>query len=409
MRVMFLYLGRRGALGQFTLELAEVVSRMEGVEAEFAISSSNKLGPRIARLNMPVLSLDTFEKATPLSVLGNFYPARRRLIQQLERTRPAAVVTLMPHVWTPVLAPSITRLGLHWAPLVRGAVPHPGGATVALTKRLRRYAHVADLVITLSRTVADRLLTIEHIPPERILPLFHPNLQFGSALAHRVRDPKRPLKVLFFGRIMKYKGLPQLIEALELLAAEGVHVHLGVAGEGNIAKEAPRLAALGAEIINRWVEEDEVGPLLARYDALVLSHIEASQSGVAATAHGNCMPVVGMPVGGISEQIIDARTGVLAHRVCARSLADAVKRLAVEAGLYEAISSHLSETQENRSMERFAGEIVAEVARLHAPKAEGRRCRVVPLVPAGPDGWRAEAAADAMVAKSSGAAPRRVL
>ena len=304
MRVMFLYLGRRGALGQFTLELADAVSRMEGVEAEFAISSSNKLGPRIALLDMPVLWLDTFEKATPFSVLRNFFPARRRLLEQLEQTRPAAVVALMPHVWTPVLARSIRRLGIHYVSVIHDVVPHPGDATGALTKWLRREARVADLVITLSRTVADRLLTIEHIPPERILPLFHPNLLFGSALANRVRDPKRPLKVLFFGRIMKYKGLPQLIEALEMLAAEGVHVHLGVAGEGNIAKEAPRLAALGAEIINRWVEEDEVGPLLARYDALVLSHIEASQSGVAATAHGNCMPVVGMPVGGISEQIM---------------------------------------------------------------------------------------------------------
>lgn len=386
-RVMFLYLGRRGALGQFTLELAEAASKMPEIDAEFAISRANKLGDRVAKRAEKLLYLDTFERATPLSVIKNFFAARRKLLARLARTRPAAVITLMPHVWTPLLAPSIKRLGILYASVIHDVVPHPGDATAALTRWLRREARVADLVITLSRTCADRLLTIEHIPPERILPLFHPDLQFGCALANRVRDPARPLRLLFFGRIMKYKGLPLLIEAVELLRAEGVDVKLGIAGEGNIAKEAPRLAALGAEVINRWVGEDEVGPMLARYDALVLSHIEASQSGVAAMAHGNCMPVVGMPVGGITEQIVCGRTGVLAQRVSARALADAIKQLAVDPALYEMISSNLTSSWGDRSMTRFIEELTGEVARLSAPRAKRKMRGAVGLTPAFEQKW----------------------
>ena len=51
---------------------------------------------------------------------------------------------------------------------------------------------------------------------------------------------------------IKYKGLSLLLDAIELLRAEGIHVHLGVAGAGDIADERGRLDALGAEVVNRW-------------------------------------------------------------------------------------------------------------------------------------------------------------
>jgi glycosyltransferase involved in cell wall biosynthesis len=162
---------------------------------------------------------------------------------------------------------------------------------------------------------------------------------------------------------MKYKGLPLLLDAVELLRREGLDLKLGVAGAGNLQSERSRLAVLGAEVINRWIDDDEVGPLLARYDAVALSHIEASQSGVAATAFGNGMPVVGMPVGGLVEQIVDGRTGVLAQRMTVRAFADAIRRLASEPGLYDGIVDHLRGSAENRSMQRFLDQIIAEVTR----------------------------------------------
>jgi glycosyltransferase involved in cell wall biosynthesis len=221
----------------------------------------------------------------------------------------------------------------------------------------------------LSRTVADRLVSAHRVPVDRVLSLFHPDLHYTNAVLHRSRDRTRPLRLLFFGRILKYKGLPFLLDAVELLRREGLRIELGVAGAGNLDTERARLSALGAEVINRWIDDDEVGPLLARYDALALSHIEASQSGVAATAFGNCMPVVGMPVGGLVEQIVDGRTGILAHRLTVRSFADAIRRLSEEPDLYDAISSNLKATAQERSMTCFLDEIVAETSRLTQERA----------------------------------------
>jgi glycosyltransferase involved in cell wall biosynthesis len=366
-RVAFLYLGRRGALGRFVLELTAAATEFERVETTIAVSRANACTPKLMGITDRVLALDTFRRATPFAIVSSFLTVRGHLLNRLERERPSAVVTLMPHIWTPLLAPAIKSLGIRYVTVIHDAVSHPGDPTGMVTPWLVREARLADLVVTLSRTVADRLISARKAPPDRVLPLFHPDLTFGTPPFARTRQPGRPLRLLFFGRILPYKGLPLLIDAVEMLRSEGIIVELGVAGLGKIGADWRRLKALGAEVTNRWIEDDEIGPLLARYDAIALSHIEASQSGVAAAAFGNCMPVVGMPVGGIAEQVIDGRTGVMAHRANARSFADAVHRLAVDLPLYQRISRHLKETTLDRSMGRFVDELVAETITLDRP------------------------------------------
>ncbi len=366
-RIAFLYLGRRGALGRFVMELAAATIEFERLETSIAVSLQNACTPKLMEITGRVLALDTFRRATPFSIVSSFLTVRRNLLNRLEVDRPSAVVTLMPHIWTPLLAPAIRGLGVRYVTVIHDAVSHPGDPTGMVTPWLVREARFADMVVTLSRTVADRLISARKAPAGRVLPLFHPDLTFGMPPAARTREPGRPLRLLFFGRILPYKGLPLLIDAIEMLRAEGIVVELGVAGLGNIGADRRRLKALGAEVTNRWIEDDEIRPLLARYDAIALSHIEASQSGVAAAAFGNCMPVVGMPVGGIAEQVVDGRTGVMAHRANARSFADAVHRLAVDLPLYQRISRHLKETALDRSMGRFIDELVAETILLDRP------------------------------------------
>jgi len=108
--------------------------------------------------------------------------------------------------------------------------------------------------------------------------------------------------------------------------------------------------------------DHEVGPLLARYDAVALSHIEGSQSGVAAMAFGHRMPVVAAPVGGLVEQVEDGRTGILAQRPSGASLAAAIRRLTLDTNLYNSISRDLAATADGRSMRRFVTDL-ADVIR----------------------------------------------
>lgn len=364
-RVMFLYLGSSGALGQFTRQLLGTVGSLERFEAALAVAGSGRATPSLHGLTDALMEVPGCNSSSPLSVFANFRRARRAFLQRVAQVRPSAVVTLMPHIWTPLLATAVRKIGVRYVSIAHDAVAHPGDPTAVLTPWLLRETGSADLVVTLSRCVADRLVRDGRVGAGRVVPLFHPDLTHGAA---RVRQRERgaPFRILFFGRVLPYKGLPLLVSAVEQLRAQGVDVRLGVVGWGSLGKMRDRLAAMGAEVINRWVEDDEVGPLLARYDAIALSHVEASQSGVAAMAFGHCMPVVGTPVGGLVEQIVDGRTGILARETSAAALADGIRRLAADPALYGAISANLKATASGRSMARFADALMMEISRRFA-------------------------------------------
>jgi glycosyltransferase involved in cell wall biosynthesis len=359
--VLFMYLGRTGALGQFTLELSQAVANRSEIRASFAISGMNQVAAEFDRLGVErVLKVNTIQSARPLTIVTGFQSARQQLFQFIDREKPSAVINLMPHVWTPLFAGAIRRRGINHTVVIHDAARHPGDRTGYLTSWLRNEARYADRVVTLSHAVADQLINTDTVRPEKILTLFHPDLHYGGSSTARKRNLSAPLRLLFFGRILKYKGLTVLIDAIEMLRREGIEIRLGVAGIGDIRKDRLRLTELGAEVINRWVDDAEMSPLFARYDAVALPYIEASQSGVAAIAFGNGLPAVGAPAGGIPEQIIDRQTGVLAKTNSARGLADAIKILATDAELYDTISANLTATVGERSMQRFVDAIVKD-------------------------------------------------
>ncbi|MFA5950229.1 MAG: glycosyltransferase family 4 protein [Hyphomicrobium sp.] len=361
---MFMYWGRRGALTRFSLDLAnEVVGKLNGVT--ISVSRDSSSFDEFARLGRHVFPVSTF--TTNLGAVLNAWTIprlcsdlRRRLIE--DQTR--AVVDLMPHVWSPIIAPVVRSTGARYVPIIHDADPHPGDRTTAVKRWLDHAIDHADMVLTLSGAVSGRLEALGRIPRNKIVTLFHPDLNYGTTPAIR-KPPQKgaPARLLFMGRIMDYKGLPLFLDAVELLKENGTNVEVGVFGEGQLDASAARLKALNAEVVNRWLSDDEIGAVLTRFDIMVLSHVEASQSGVAAAAFGAGLPVVATPVGGLIEQVLDGRSGVLAIRADAISLSEAIEDLALNPLLYGSICANIAATREERSMARFAKVCIANVLR----------------------------------------------
>src|SRR5215204_4620489 len=326
-RTLFLYLGRRGALSAFTLELA----REAGQRAVFCISRQNELHDEIARAGAPVVSVNTFR--TNLGAIGRLprlWALRRRLDEAIKEYGVGTIVVLMPHVWTPLLNRWLRQSGTRYVVIVHDAAAHPGDPTGLVNRWLLRDAASADIIVTLSAHVA-RQLAERGFPAERIRVLFHPTL--GHSGGHAATTVPEVPSFLFFGRVMAYKGLPLFVEACEILKGEGLHFGLAAIGEGDLGPLRLRLDALGAEIDNRWIAHDEVAAVMARFDAVVLPNIEASQSGVAATALGHGVPVIATPAGGIVEQLRDGATGLLAEGIAAQALASAMRRFIADPAL----------------------------------------------------------------------------
>ncbi|MBX6330002.1 MAG: glycosyltransferase [Pseudolabrys sp.] len=359
-RVMFLYWGRRG-LSRFALGVARAALESKSLSASISVSRQNESFPAFEDLGEAVVPVDTFSSNLGALLQTWRIPLiRRRLMRHIAEHRPRVAVELMPHVWSSFVAPVIKGAGVRYVAIIHDASAHPGDYRSALVEWLtRRTLFQADLILTLSGTVASRIETSGLVPHNKIYPLFHPDLDFGCRCALDPPQPGEPMRLAFFGRIMPYKGLPLFLDMADELRGQGIAVEVGVFGEGDLGASRARLKAMGAEVINRWLTEAEIGTLLPRFHAIVLSHIEASQSGVAAVAFGAGLPVIATPVGGIIEQVQDGITGVLAARADATALAEAAKRLRSDPGLYRQICQNLVTLNRERSMTRFVEECVS--------------------------------------------------
>jgi glycosyltransferase involved in cell wall biosynthesis len=351
---MFLYLGRRG-LGRLVREIVEAAAADPAVAPALILSRHNEALPELVGTGVEVLVVDTFAADRGVATKAWRIPLlRRRLVQGIRQTGATTVVDLMPHAWSSYLIPAIRGAGASYTCVVHDARPHPGDRTALVMPLVRRAARLADRVIALSGPVAVDLRAHVAIREARVSVLFHPDLHFpGSKSIDADAAPHSPLRLLFLGRILPYKGLGLFLDTVEALRAAGVDVAPGVFGEGDLGTHGPRLGAAGAEITNRWLSEAEIGAVLARYDVLLASHVEASQSGAVAAALGAGIPAVVTPVGGLVEQVQEGVTGAVAASASAHALAAAVQRLVVSPGRYADVRRTIIERAPERSVERF--------------------------------------------------------
>lgn len=363
-RVMFIYWGRRG-MSRLTLDLMRAAQSSRNISATISVSRQSDSFADFSQFGEAVLPINTFS-----SDLGALLQASRVLIirnqvrRHITATRPEVVIELIPHVWSPFIAPVIKAAGVRYVSIVHDASPHPGDYRSRMAEwATRRTMRQSDLIFTLSSTVANSVEAMKVVPPSRIVRLFHPDLDFGGWRARTAPQPGEPLRLTFLGRIMAYKGLPLFLDMVEELRSQGIAVEAGVFGKGKLGANAERLSAMGVEVVNRWHNDDEIAEILRRSHAIVLSHIEASQSGVAAAAFGAGLPVIATPVGGIVEQVKDEVTGVLAIHADGVALADAAKRLLCCPALYNRVCDNIASQKGNRSMILFVEQCVRHALR----------------------------------------------
>lgn len=382
--LMFGYWGRIGSISKWMLDLAAVTQSFGGDCASFSYSNSNELEAGFRSLGDASFAVPTFNRgAQAFYSFRSMAALRSALAGRLKRDRTRVFVSLMSHVWSPLVVPLIRQAEAKYIVVVHDAAPHPGDRSGIATRWLLREAAMADHVITLSRFVANGLVRDHGFPESRISVLFHPDLDYRAS--RRVApDPARPLRVLFAGRILAYKGVDLLVAAAELLRRRGIRVDLGIYGRGEIpASLRRRLSALDAQLVNRWLSHEELAQTLCDHDIVVAPHLEASQSGVIAAAFGAGVPVIATPVGGLVEQVVDGVTGLICGAATPDAIADSIGRLAEDRALLTRLTAAVAATRSQRSMRRFFDEI-CRIALEDASPSPGR----LPSLRRGPRGPR---------------------
>lgn len=354
---VLVYWGRRG-FSQATLDIAKILSQRADLNASLSISEYNELVAEFLALRSHVKTFKTFARGLgALIELPRFVMDAQRLVAEWKAAGVGNVIILMPHVWTPILGYFVRNAGLRYGVVIHDADPHIGDPTAMLNFWIHHDVKRANVIYTLSHVVARKLAMNWNVPADRITTLFLPLLSYSGP--QRSAQAHSPLRVLFLGRIMAYKGLPLLVAAIEQLRDEGNLVEVGVAGEGNLDDLSPRLKSLNAEIFNYWLDYKEICEIQSRYDVVAAPYIEASQSGVVMAAFGAGMPVIVTPVGGLVEQVEDGRTGLIAKDVSAGAIANCLRRLYFDPELYRVLVSNIEEQRNRYSVDTFVSLMLA--------------------------------------------------
>lgn len=142
-----------------------------------------------------------------------------------------------------------------------------------------------------------------------------------------------PLKILYIGRLERRKGVYSLIDGLAGSPISDWSLTL-VGGDTNtgpvdvsMRSMIERAAASDPRIeIRGRVPHREIGSLIEQHDAVIVPSIWECWPNTALEAFAHNRPVLASPVGGLSEMVIEGRSGMLAHGNSRDDLVDLVER-----------------------------------------------------------------------------------
>jgi glycosyltransferase involved in cell wall biosynthesis len=186
----------------------------------------------------------------------------------------------------------------------------------------------ADAVIANSEGLAA--LARRHAPHQRI-GVIPAGADVEGIAAKASYESAGPLKILFVGRLVHRKGLDVLIEALAKLPPT-VHWQLDLAGDG---PEWTTLAGLAARHniadrvrVHGWLKKDALPALYREADLFVLPAREQGMPNALLEAMASGLPVLATRVAGISEAVVDGKTGLLTPPEDPDAMAQALLALA---------------------------------------------------------------------------------
>jgi glycosyltransferase involved in cell wall biosynthesis len=234
---------------------------------------------------------------------------------------------------------------------------------------VRATLRLADAIVVLSS--ADREAFCRFGVAARVLVL--PNAidcRPYDALVRGRATPARPLRFLYLGRLVREKGLYELIEGLRLARSQGIEAELILAGEG------PESAGLGEAAAARGLEQvgfpgpvrgpDKIA-LLRWADVLALPSYAEGLPYALLESMAAGVPAIASRVGAIPDVVVDGVNGLLVEPRSARAIAAAIRTLAEDRGALARMSEASRATITARySIRRLAAQLRALYASLDA-------------------------------------------
>jgi glycosyltransferase involved in cell wall biosynthesis len=232
-----------------------------------------------------------------------------KIIKTINRYNPLVLYSTMNHFWDILIFPFVRAQKIR---TIHDVKLHKGESNYLLQHLANISLKQADKIILLSNIFVKDILREKKFTENDIGIIPHAN--FGYYKGDDKIEITRTVynRILFFGRIIEYKGISVLLTAMKQIVGKFPNIKLIIAGNGDISNYSQLIADIkdNIELYIKPIPEDEVYSYFKNIDFVVLPYIEASQSGVIPLAYSMGKPVICTNVGGLPEQVFN-KTGIL--------------------------------------------------------------------------------------------------
>jgi glycosyltransferase involved in cell wall biosynthesis len=188
--------------------------------------------------------------------------------------------------------------------------------------------------------------------PFRQRAIVYPNLGIDAPLSNEVRcrDTAEPLRVLFVGRLLGWKGAHLAIRAFARAREQGLDVAFTLVGSGPFGAELHRLAnRLGVETQIQWiasVPHEDMPALMREHHGFLFPSLHDSGGTVVLEAQANGLPVVCLDLGGPASLVTSTSALVIGT--------DGLDEAEVVEALFEALVTLCNDEPHRRAMSASA-------------------------------------------------------
>ncbi|HLY53070.1 MAG TPA: glycosyltransferase family 4 protein [Steroidobacteraceae bacterium] len=232
---------------------------------------------------------------------------------------------------------------------------------------------LADVIVVLSVAERDAFRRFGVAPRVLILPNGI-DCRHYATLSRERSTPDPALRLLYLGRMVREKGLYELLEALKLACSRNVAAKLVLAGDGPATESLRWTAAAhgltGVQFVGQ-VSGSRKAALLEWADALVLPSYAEGLPYALLEAMAAGVPAIASRVGAIPEVVTDGTNGLLIEPRSAPALAAAMCTMAHDRAALARMSQASRATIAARySIERLAGQLARVYMRLCASRMD---------------------------------------
>lgn len=329
MKLVLLYLGKRGAGPVYSIEFAKAL--LERGVSILAIVSNNSenvnqwttLSRKFEKLELKTINTYKGYKGFIIKSLNIFGFAR--LAYLIREYAPGFVFTPMIHPWHNILIAMLPEK-IKRIKVIHDVSPHLGESNTFSILLSKVDIGLSDVLVVLSQYSKKQL--VNNGIKKDIIVIPHANFNYYSRYIAPVTPKQIYYRIGFFGRINKYKGLDILLKSWETMISVNSELKLLIAGNGDCSEYVDSFDQYkdSLELHNRWISDKEVACLLSCVDLIILPYIEASQSGVIPLALALGKPVIVTGVGGLKEQV-PLGCGLIIPANDSKALSDVVMKL----------------------------------------------------------------------------------